>query len=87
MTAKVEEILTQGKINVIYNLKYRWRDEREYEDFEEYRKAIKNLFKDTAFLFVSLTKTFALRLKDNETGKVFEVKFYAGHYIVRELMS
>ena len=45
---------------VLSDLKYRWQDEREYEDFADYINAVKAKLPEGA-TFTSLTKTFELR--------------------------
>lgn len=57
---------------VVYNLKYRWVDEREYEDFKEYINFIKNeLPKDLKYR--ALTKTFKLTV--NYKGFIVNLNF------------
>ena len=59
---KVKKIMVQKKDNLFY-LKQRWIDERKYEDFNNYRKIILEIFKD--FPNTKVDKNFTI----NITGK------------------
>tara|TARA_R110000824_G_scaffold20974_1_gene78641 strand:- start:630 stop:920 length:291 start_codon:yes stop_codon:yes gene_type:complete len=42
----------------------RWEDEKDYEDFEEYRAAIKKLFEENGFSDVKVNKRFTINCTD-----------------------
>ena len=58
-----EIIKNKNIIFPLFDLKARWKDEYEYEDFNEYKNVVKNLVKEQNYELVSLTKTFSLTLK------------------------
>ena len=54
------------------NLKERWQDEREYEDFKDYIEEAKKRFEKIGFKLVKMTKSFNLEFITPE-----EVTIYA----------
>lgn len=57
-------------IEYIYYLKDRWKDERKYEDFQDYIIAIQNILKKYNILPLSISKTFTMEFLYNRTYKV-----------------
>lgn len=45
---------------VITNLKHRWADEREYEDFEDYRKIIVKTLEEAGYTVKSVSQGFKI---------------------------
>lgn len=68
--------------NKVYYLKDRWTDEREYEDFEDYKTAMKAIWDLTSFEFVSMNKSFSVVLKDKIQGHSFKVNFNRNGYTI-----
>ena len=58
---KVKKIMVQKKDNLFY-LKQRWKDEGKYEDFNDYRKIILEIFKD--FPNTKVNKNITIKGKD-----------------------
>jgi hypothetical protein len=46
-------------------LKGRWLDEREYEDFAEYKKIIKQIFEDAGYSVQSIGASFTFKVSKN----------------------
>lgn len=59
----------------IFYLKDRWSDEKEYEDFNEYKKVLKSYFKDTGFTVKKVSKAFTVTFQRNNVETT--VKFSA----------
>lgn len=53
-------------------LKGRWQDEKEYEDFEEYKAIMKPLFEAAGFRVLKITKSFSIQVTKDGMG--FEMK-------------
>lgn len=53
-------------IKRLYYFRDRWEDEKEYEDFASYRKAVVELFADAGFSTVTVSKRFAVRCSDDD---------------------
>ncbi len=53
-------------------LKGRWLDEREYEDFAEYKKAIAKIFESVGYVVKNVTKGFAITLEKNSVKCVLK---------------
>ena len=52
----------------LFRLKYRWLDEREYEDFEDYKKEIKKIFENTIYVILKITKGFKITLTERHSS-------------------
>ncbi len=63
------------KLDNIYYLKFRWADESEYEDFEEYKDVVKKHLSNSVYKFISLDKRFKLTVENTETNNIFAVSF------------
>lgn len=50
----------EGIATTVYNLKDRWSDERDYEDFADYEKVIKERFLKAGITVTKVTKTFKI---------------------------
>ena len=61
-------------VDKIYYLKFRWLDEREYEDFKDYKKGVEELFKNSAYEVVSVSKTFNIELKEFNSADILTMK-------------
>ena len=61
----------ENQLTYIYDLKYRWKDEREYEDFKNYQSAIKSQV--TCVDVISITKGFSMVCVFE--GQKYNVKF------------
>ena len=66
---KVNNFITNN-ITFITRLKYRWLDEKEYEDFHEYQKVITEKFKEAGLILHSISKSFTMKLLNGETSLV-----------------
>lgn len=66
-----KEILNEGNTIVrdeeigrmLFNLKCRWSDERDYEDFNDYIDVMKSFIEKKGYKFIKLTKSFILTLQ------------------------
>jgi hypothetical protein len=57
LKAKMEEILHDKKFNdTIANLAFRWMDEKEYEDFKDYEKVMKEKVETFGVKFIKGSK-------------------------------
>lgn len=65
----------KAKIDNIYYLKGRWDDEKEYEDFNEYKAIMEKHLKDSDWTFKSMTKTFKVKLISEVTSTIYQVSF------------
>lgn len=78
VTANINEaILINNNIaQTLGNLKSRWQDEKEYEDFNEYINVIKQklLVINPNATFLKLTKAFTLTFKIPSNDYTFEIK-------------
>lgn len=63
------------KTNNIHYLMFRWEDEREYEDFNEYRAVMKKHLAKSIYEFISLDTSFNLVVKNTKTGHFFNIQF------------
>lgn len=45
-------------VQYLANLKGRWQDEKDYEDFNDYIDAVKKVFAENGMNVISMTKTF-----------------------------
>lgn len=52
----LKPLLTKKNINFLSNLYGRWQDEKEYEDFAEYAKAMKKMVATTKIKFIKAAK-------------------------------
>jgi len=50
-------------IDSLYSLKWRWADEKDYEDFEDYKKVIINLAKKSGLTPHKISKNFKISFK------------------------
>lgn len=66
---KVHKFLEE-KADNLYYFKARWADEKEYEDFEDYKKAIINLAKLSGLTPYKITKSFNIYFKFNKNYSV-----------------
>lgn len=55
--ALLDFVINNDRLNY---LKARWLDEREYEDFEEYRTEIRKVFEAEGYACATITKSFAI---------------------------
>lgn len=62
---KVHQFLMKNFEN-LYSLKWRWDDEKKYEDFEDYKKVIINLAKKAGLTPYKISKSFKISFKFNE---------------------
>ena len=67
---KVKKIMVQKKDNLFY-LKQRWIDERKYEDFNDYRKIILEIFKD--FPNTKVDKNFNITITGKDRIMIIKV--------------
>jgi len=67
---KVKKIMVQKKDNLFY-LKQRWKDEGKYEDFNDYRKIILEIFKD--FPNTKVNKNFNITIKGKDRIIIIKV--------------
>lgn len=57
--------------SVVYRLKDRWADEREYEDFADYETIVKERFEKSGIKVTKVTKTFAITTSGGVTFKFY----------------
>ena len=62
---KVHQFLMKN-FESLYSLKWRWADETDYEDFEDYKKVIINLAKKAGLTPYKISKSFKISFKFNE---------------------
>jgi len=67
---KVKKIMVGKKDNLFY-LRQRWIDERKYEDFNDYRKIILEIFKD--FPNTKVDKNFNITITGKERIMIIKV--------------
>lgn len=63
------------KCDKLFYLKDRWSDERDYEDFAEYRDAIKAIFANTGYSVKAVSQSFKITIIGDNTE--FEVTILA----------
>lgn len=68
--------------NHIFNLKDRWADEREHEDFADYQASVNKMLSGFNMQPAKVSKTFALTFADG-----FSVKFYANGKVTWNLIG
>ena len=68
---KVKEIVLR-KQDFLFHLKHRWNDEKEYEDFNDYKKIILEIFKD--FPDTKIDKNFNITIKGKERKIIVKVR-------------
>jgi hypothetical protein len=67
----------------LFYLKNRWLDEREYEDFAEYKKVIEDIFTKNGYKVQHIGQSFTIKvLKDMH---LFEVKINASNFKIRSI--
>jgi len=66
-------LASTSNIERIYYVRSRWEDEKEHEDFEEYRSAIIAMFEDAGFSGVTMSKSFVVRCSDDSRNH-FELR-------------
>ena len=69
--SQIQKLLDE-KCHVLFSLKDRWADEKEYEDFEEYKDVIYKIFLSFGFIDTVLFKSF--RITTNYQGQEITVK-------------
>lgn len=69
----------------ILDLKDRWRDEREFENFDDYVKVVKSLLEIDGVTVAKVTKTFATTL--HLDGIRMEVKFSTAGLITAQVFT
>lgn len=67
--------LTKEKTDKIYYLKDRWSEEKDYEDFNDYKPIIEKVFEDTDFEFIKITKAFKATLKHKTSNIKLAITF------------
>lgn len=65
----------QSRVEQLAGLKCRWSDEREYEDFDEYKVVVGKIFNAGGFELLSCSKAFTIKVE--RMGFQFEVKLGA----------
>ena len=75
-TAQIHGTSERAKKNleIIWSLQDRWECEKEYEDFEEYKAIVYNMFLSAGFLKTKLYKNFTI--KTNYRSTEIEIKIY-----------
>ncbi len=73
--------LFEEKAQTIFNLQDRWEDEKEYEDFEDYKNVINKMFLEYGFSQTKLYKNFKITtILEGKNVKDFaveiEIKIY-----------
>ena len=59
----VSIIKNKNVVFPLFELRARWKEEKDFEDFNEYIDAVKTKVKEQGYKFVKLTKTFSLTLE------------------------
>lgn len=57
-----------------YNLRDRWQDEREYENFDDYVKVFGKVFEGSSWELVKLTRSFKATIKSNKRQVTLKIK-------------
>ena len=76
-TEAKEIIGNKNIIDALFNLKGRWQDESEYEDFNDYIVVIKDIVNKQGYTFIKLTKTFVLTLTGKFATYCVKIKGYS----------
>jgi len=62
--AEVKKLEKSNFLDLLSSLSYRWEDEKEYENFDNYKSVVKkHLSKHTQLKLVGFTKTFCLKMR------------------------
>ena len=71
--------LIEENAQKLFNIKYRWLDEKDYEDFNDYIQVVRELFTSSGFDFKKWTKRGELVLEStvNYNGKDFRMSYTA----------
>jgi hypothetical protein len=77
---QIEQLLDE-KIQKIFSLQDRWGDEKEYENFNDYKKIVSAIFKDYGFEGVELLKTFKINF--SYQGKKHFIKIFKSGKVER----
>ena len=59
---------------LLWYLKDRWQDEREYEDFADYIQKVKEFVEEKGFTFVKMTKGFKITIKHLTTLITLQIR-------------
>tara|TARA_R110000772_G_scaffold36387_4_gene87076 strand:+ start:1233 stop:1547 length:315 start_codon:yes stop_codon:yes gene_type:complete len=62
--------IVENNIHQIFSLQDRWEDEKEYEDFADYVKAIRLILQPHGYVGVRLTKKFTITALNSDANKV-----------------
>lgn len=69
----LEELISNQKfVNTIGNLRDRWEDEKEYEDWEDYEEAMKKLIPKEFEFVKGIKRPFGMKISRN--GEKFQIK-------------
>lgn len=68
LVKQVREQVTESFCEFIYDLKYRWEDEQDYENFEDYRTVLNNHFGFP----VEVTEDFIIRFAKDDMIAVLD---------------
>jgi hypothetical protein len=65
----------------IFYLKHRWMDEKEYEDFLEYKVALQNIFEEAGYKIKSINESFTIKIMKD--AHLITIKILLGSFKVR----
>ena len=81
------ENLLDKYIDTLGYLRDRWQDEREYEDFSDYKKRVEEIFGEFGFTGITLSKGFVIKCKNCEGTSSWEIKIQARGVKVAEFQT
>ena len=68
-------------------LRDRWQDEKEYEDFADYKKVVTEIFEEFGFTNIKLSKGFMIKCQNQESSSSWEIKIQARGVKVTEFKN
>lgn len=60
--------------DLLWYLKDRWQDEKEYEDFSDYKDKVQKFVEEKGFVFVKMTKGFKITMEHLNTLITMKIK-------------
>jgi len=69
---KLSELFDNAEL--LWYLKDRWQDEREYEDFADYIQKVKEFVEKKDFIFIKMTKGFKITIKHLTTLITLQIR-------------
>ena len=80
----LDKLVNQCSVDLV-NLKSRYNDEREYEDFKDYKNFISEIFKKFNFTNIKINKKFVI-VCDHVSDTFYHVKVTVTNHSVKSLI-